>query len=317
MRVFVITGCAGFIGSTLTDLLISRNERIIGIDAFRDYYDPEIKRRNIKKASRSSAFSLLEGSISSKLTDLDAALSKTDSVVVYHLAAQAGVRKSWGSDFHIYTRDNIQETQTLLEWASKRNRLENFIYASSSSVYGIPVNLPMVEDSTVPVPHSPYGVTKLAAENLVRLYSSNMGIPSVSLRFFTVYGPRQRPDMAFNRFIRAGLNNKPVGIFSDGSQTRDFTFVNDIVNGLVLAASCTDGSVMNLGGGNRVTLLSAINTLSNLLDSPLQLDFLPSQNGDVPDTWASTDLARKKLGWTPETSLEEGLALEIDWLKSL
>ncbi len=317
MKVFVVTGCAGFIGSTLTDFLLSREERVIGIDAFRDYYNPEIKRRYIEKALESSAFSLLEGSISSKLSDLDAALSKTDSVVIYHLAAQAGVRKSWGRDFHIYTRDNVQATQILLEWASKRDNLENFIYASSSSVYGIPVNLPMVEDSTVPVPHSPYGVTKLAAENLVRLYSSNVGMPSVNLRFFTVYGPRQRPDMAFNRFIRAGLNNKPAGIFGDGSQTRDFTFVNDIVNGLVLAAGCKDGSVMNLGGGNRVTLLSAINTLSNLLDSPLQLDFLPSQNGDVPDTWASTDLAGTKLGWTPETSLEEGLALEIDWLKSL
>lgn len=317
LKQYLVTGCAGFIGSTLTDRLLETGSTVIGVDAFRDYYDTAVKRRNLAGALKNGNFTLMEKDLTENLTFLDDIIDSSSELVIYHLAAQAGVRKSWGNDFNIYTRDNVDATQSLLEWANNRGSVSNFVYASSSSVYGIPESLPMVEDVTVPVPHSPYGVTKLAGENLVRLYTANMGLPSVSLRFFTVYGPRQRPDMAFNRFIRAGLQEKPIGIFGTGEQTRDFTFVLDIVNGLILAENCTDGSVMNLGGGNRVTLLQAIKTLSGLMDKPLDLQFQNSKKGDVPDTWASTDLAREKLGWEPAISLEEGLSREIDWLKQL
>ncbi len=317
LKNYLVTGCAGFIGSTLTDRLLGTGARVIGIDAFRDYYDTSIKRRNLAGALTDSNFTLLEEDLTKDLSFLGNIIDPSSELVIYHLAAQAGVRKSWGREFFIYTRDNIEATQNLLEWAEKRGNVKNFVYASSSSVYGIPKVLPMVENKTVPVPHSPYGVTKLAGENLVRLYAANMGLPAVSLRFFTVYGPRQRPDMAFNRFIRAGLQGKPIGIFGTGEQTRDFTFVDDIVRGLILAENCTNGSVMNLGGGNRVTLLHAVSTLSKLMDSPLDLLFQESKKGDVPDTWASSDLAGKKLGWAPEFSLEEGLSREISWLKQL
>lgn len=316
MSHYLITGCAGFIGSSLTDRLLARGMKVTGVDAFRDYYDTSLKRSNVSAALSNDLFTLVEEDLSGDTAFLDRFIDPGEQLVIYHLAAQAGVRKSWGSDFAVYTRDNIEATQNLLEWALKRGGVSNFVYASSSSVYGIPAKLPMVEDTTVPIPHSPYGVTKLAAENLVRLYTANMGLPSVSLRFFTVYGPRQRPDMAFNRFITAGLQGEPIGVFGTGEQTRDFTYITDIVQGLLLAENSTGGLAMNLGGGNRVTLLQAIETLSNIMDDPLEISFSKGKKGDVPDTWASTDLARSELGWIPETPLEEGLKRELHWIKS-
>jgi nucleoside-diphosphate-sugar epimerase len=314
MTKYLVTGCAGFIGSTLTDKLLSEGARVIGVDVFRDYYDVNIKRRNIASAQANPLFTLLEKDLCGNLDFLDSYFGSSDEPVVYHLAAQAGVRKSWGSDFNIYTRDNIDATQNLLEWAHSHGSVRNFVYASSSSVYGIPEKLPMIEDQTVPIPHSPYGVTKLAAENLVRLYTANMGLPSVSLRFFTVYGPRQRPDMAFNRFIRTALDEKPIGVFGTGLQTRDFTFVDDIVNGLRLSEKSVDGLAMNLGGGNRVSLLYAIETLSAVMGRNIRIQFARSENGDVPDTWASTELAASVLKWKPCVSLSEGLTREVNWL---
>lgn len=316
MKHYLVTGCAGFIGSSLTDTLLAAGMKVTGVDAFRDYYDTSIKRDNISAALDHELFTLIERDLSGDISFLDSFIDPGDQLVIYHLAAQAGVRKSWGSDFTVYTRDNIEATQNLLEWALKRGGVSNFVYASSSSVYGIPEKLPMVEDTTVPIPHSPYGVTKLAAENLVRLYTANMGLPSVSLRFFTVYGPRQRPDMAFNRFITAGLQGEPIGVFGTGEQTRDFTYIADIVHGLLLAENSTGGLAMNLGGGNRVTLLQAIETLSSVMGNPLEISFSKGKKGDVPDTWASTDLARSELGWIPETPLEEGLKRELHWIKS-
>ena len=317
MKKYLVTGCAGFIGSSLTDKLLSEGASVTGVDIFRDYYDVSIKRNNISGALKNPNFTLIEKDLSGSLDFLESAFENNDEIVIYHLAAQAGVRKSWGNDFRIYTRDNIDATQNLLEWARKRTNFKNFVYASSSSIYGIPEKLPMVEDSTVPIPHSPYGVTKLAAENLARLYSANMGLPTASLRFFTVYGPRQRPDMAFNRFIKAALNNKPIGVFGTGEQTRDFTFISDIVNGLRLAENSTKGLAMNLGGGNRVTLLHTIETLSKVMNREIQIDFSESKLGDVPDTWASSELAFKELGWKPVISLEDGLAKEAHWLSSI
>lgn len=317
MKHYLVTGAAGFIGSSLSDALLARGERVTGVDAFRDYYDTAIKRKNIAGAAGSPAFSLLENDLSGSLDFLNGSIPQHDDLVIYHLAAQAGVRKSWGTDFRVYTRDNIDSTQNLLEWACRRGRMINFIYASSSSVYGIPAKLPMVEDETVPLPFSPYGVTKLAGENLVRLYTANRGLPSVSLRFFTVYGPRQRPDMAFNRFIRAALRGEAIDVYGTGTQTRDFTYIDDTVRGLLLAEGSTGGLVMNLGGGNRVSLLEAIETLSEAMGRKIPINFLHSKMGDVPDTWASTDLITGELGWSPDTPLKYGLEQEYLWIKSV
>jgi len=314
LKKYLVTGCAGFIGSTLTDKLLSEGFSVVGVDVFRDYYDVNTKRRNIASALANPLFTLLENDLCGNLDFLSSFFCSSDEYVLYHLAAQAGVRKSWGSDFNIYTRDNIDATQNLLEWVYSRGGVKNFIYASSSSVYGIPLNLPMIEDQTVPIPHSPYGVTKLAAENLVRLYTANMGVPSVSLRFFTVYGPRQRPDMAFNRFIRTALDEKPIEVFGTGLQTRDFTFVDDIVSGLRLAENSAQGLVMNLGGGNQVSLLHSIETLSSVMGRKISVQFSRSKKGDVPDTWASTELAASVLGWKPTVSLFDGLSREVHWL---
>ncbi len=316
MKKYLVTGCAGFIGSTLTDRLLKQGESVIGVDIFRDYYDVNVKRQNISGALENSNFTLVEKDLSTDLSFLDNFIDPSDELVIYHLAAQAGVRKSWGSDFRIYTRDNIDATQNLLEWAHSRGSIKNFVYASSSSIYGVPAILPMTEDKTVPIPYSPYGVTKLAAENLVRLYTANMGLPTASLRFFTVYGPRQRPDMAFNRFIRAASEKRPIGIFGNGGQTRDFTFIDDIVHGLRLAENSTKGLAMNLGGGNRVTLLHTIETLAKVMGQEIEIEFSESKLGDVPDTWASAELAFKEMGWKPSISLEEGLKQEVNWLFS-
>lgn len=317
MKHYLVTGAAGFIGSSLSDALLARGDRVTGVDAFRDYYDTGIKRKNIAVAAGSASFTLLEEDLSGPLDFLNRSIPEQDDLVIYHLAAQAGVRKSWGTDFRVYTRDNIDSTQNLLEWACRRGRVFNFIYASSSSVYGVPERLPMVEDETVPLPYSPYGVTKLAGENLVRLYTANRGLPSVSLRFFTVYGPRQRPDMAFNRFIRAAIRGEAIDVYGDGSQTRDFTCIDDTVRGLLLAEGSTGGLVMNLGGGNRVTLLEAIETLSEAMGRKIPINFLQSKMGDVPDTWASTDLITRELGWSPDTPLKDGLEREYLWIKSI
>ncbi len=317
MKKYLVTGCAGFIGSTLTDKLLKQGESVVGVDVFRDYYDVNIKRHNISGALKNSNFTLIEKDLSTDLDFLNEFLNPSDELVIYHLAAQAGVRKSWGSDFRIYTKDNIDVTQNLLEWAHTRGSIKNFVYASSSSIYGVPKVLPMTEDKTVPIPYSPYGVTKLAAENLVRLYTANMGLPTASLRFFTVYGPRQRPDMAFNRFIQAAFKNQPIGVFGNGGQTRDFTFIDDIVEGLRLAENSTKGIAMNLGGGNRVTLLHTIQTLGKVMEQEIKIEFSESKLGDVPDTWASAELAFKELGWKPSISLEEGLKREVNWLRSL
>jgi UDP-glucose 4-epimerase len=309
---YLVTGAAGFIGSHLARQLLSEGKDVAAVDCFRDYYEPELKRANIADLLKNSSFKLFEEDLSGKDRSwLDRAVDSSEEIIIYHLAAQAGVRKSWGEEFLQYTTDNIIATQNLLEWSMKRGNIKNFIYASSSSVYGRVTDLPMVEDRTIPMPDSPYGVTKLAAENLVRLYTRNHGLPSVSLRFFTVYGPGQRPDMAFSIFIKAIREERPLRIFGDGSQTRDFTYVGDVVRGLRLSEECTDGRVMNLGGGNTLPLLEAIGVLEEAVGKKAELEFLPVQHGDVRDTFASTELLSKTTGWKPSTPLLEGLRCQI------
>lgn len=308
----LVTGAAGFIGSTLADALTERGVDVIGLDCFTDYYPREIKERNLAALRARSTFTFVEDQL--QTVPLDRML---DGVThVYHLAAQAGVRKSWGRDFLTYTTHNVDATQRLLE-AVKDRTLERFVYASSSSVYGDAVAIPMREDAMVQ-PVSPYGVTKLAAEHLCHLYAINYGVPTVSLRFFTVYGPRQRPDMGFHRFIRAALTDQPITLFGDGEQTRDFTFVGDIVAALMAAGERgRPGTAYNIGGGSRVSINEVLTIIQRITGRTLDIRREPTQKGDMRDTFADTSRAKTDLGFVPSTSLEQGLQAEAEWLSAL
>jgi UDP-glucose 4-epimerase len=300
----LVTGCAGFIGSSLTDQLLRNGYEVTGIDCFTDYYSREIKEANISSAIRSENFAFIEKDI----LDIDR-FPKVD--LVFHQAAQAGVRASWGKSFEIYTRNNIEVTQCLLEWY-KDKPLSKFVYASSSSVYG---NAPLpMHVETRPQPISPYGVTKLAAEHLCFLYSKNFGVPTISLRYFTVYGPRQRPDMAINKFVNAVLNEKEINVYGDGSQTRDFTYISDIVLGNLLAAEYEEsGEVFNLGGGSRISVKELIGEIERNCRKPAKIKFIDRQKGDAADTLADIRYTQSALGWSPTISIKEGIKKYIEW----
>lgn len=315
----VVTGCAGFIGSTLTDRLLAQGWDVVGIDSFEDYYARDLKERNLSAARGNAGFSLVEADLielASKAGAPEGGGLLSEIVAsadhVYHLAAQPGVRGSWGNSFDAYVRNNVLATQMLLECA-KDTGVRSFVSASSSSVYGDTTKLPMDEAAECR-PFSPYGVTKLASEHLARLYARNFGIPTVSLRFFTVYGPRQRPDMAFNKFIRAALEDRPIEVYGDGSQTRDFTFVSDIVDGIVAAPQAPAGSVLNLGGGSRISLAGALDVLGSVMGREIRVRRSGVQAGDVSDTWAAVDRARDLIGFEPQVGLATGLAAELAWL---
>lgn len=308
----LVTGAAGFIGSSLAETLIEAGDTVIGIDSFLDYYDRSLKEKNIDALRKHERFELVESSIQ----DIDAGelLRRCDRV--FHLAAQAGVRASWGTEFSIYTTNNILATQRLLE-AALESDIGAFVFASSSSVYGDSAALPMRED--VPLhPVSPYGVSKLAAEKLVELYQVNHGLRTASLRYFTVYGPRQRPDMAFHRLLKAARTGEAFPMFGDGRQTRDFTFVRDAVSATIAAAERGQpGSVYNIGGGSRVSMLDVIDTIQSITGKTLRIDFLEKQKGDMRDTYADTSAAQRDLGYAPAISLHEGLEREWEWIQSL
>ena len=308
----LVTGVAGFIGSTLAERLVADGADVVGIDCFTDYYPRAIKERNLEGLRRQSSFQFVESSIAS--ADLGRLISGRTHV--FHLAAQAGVRKSWGRDFSTYTTNNIEATQLLLE-ALVGSGIERVVYASSSSVYGDAAAIPMREDA-LPQPVSPYGVTKLSAEQLCHLYFVNHGIPTVSLRYFTVYGPRQRPDMGFNRFLTAALRDQPITVFGDGEQTRDFTFVTDAVAATAAAATRgTPGRVYNIGGGSRVSVNEVLEIIGRVTGKRLQLVVDPVQKGDMRHTYADTSLARAELGYRPAVGLEQGLAAEFRWLSEV
>jgi UDP-glucose 4-epimerase len=244
-------------------------------------------------------------------TDLEPLLAGVTHV--FHLAAQAGVRKSWGRDFDVYTRNNVEATQRLLE-ALVGTPIQKYVYASSSSVYGDDVALPMREDAYLQ-PLSPYGVSKLAAEHLGHLYWANHGVPVVSLRYFTVYGPRQRPDMGFQRFLTAVRDGKPITVYGDGEQTRDFTFVGDIVAANMAAAERgRAGSVYNIGGGSRVTLNHVLELIGKVTGKKVAIQREPDQKGDMRHTYADTSAARRDLGFSPTVTLENGLSQQYQWL---
>jgi UDP-glucose 4-epimerase len=307
----VVTGAAGFIGSHLSTALLDRGFEVLGVDCFTDYYPRPIKEANLEVNRARKGFSFLE--VRLQQADLPALLD--GATHVFHLAAQAGVRKSWGSDFRMYTSNNVDASQQLLEACVDRP-LHRFVYASSSSLYGDNVPIPMREDA-LPQPVSPYGVTKLAAEQLCHLYHVNYGVPTTSLRYFTVYGPRQRPDMAFNRFIRASLEGRPVTLYGDGEQTRDFTFVADAVAATMAAGDRgVPGRAYNVGGGSRVSMNQVVDIIGRVAGRPLEVRREPAQKGDMRDTYADTTLARADLGFAPSVTLEQGIEAEYRWLSS-
>jgi nucleoside-diphosphate-sugar epimerase len=305
----VVTGAAGFIGSHLAGRLLADGWQVTGVDCFTDYYARSLKEQNLSPFGEHPRFSFLEADLLT--ADLASLLAGVD--VVFHQAAQAGVRASWGADFAIYTRNNVLATQRLLE-AVKGSGLHRFVYASSGSVYGDVEALPITED-TLPQPVSPYGVTKLAGEHLCHLYYTNLGVPAIVLRYFTVYGPRQRPDMAFNKLIRAMLRDEPFPLYGDGEQTRDFTFVGDVVEANVLAVDGPPGAVLNVAGGSRVTVNQVIATLEELMGRPAKVDRQERRVGDQRHTWADTSAAREILGFVPRVQLRDGLASEVAWLQ--
>jgi len=304
----LVTGAAGFIGSTLAERLLQDDVDVLGVDSFTDYYPRAMKERNVARLA-SPRFRFVEA----RLQDADLPGLLADRSHVFHLAAQAGVRKSWGRDFAVYVTNNIEATQRLLE-ACVGRPIERFVYASSSSVYGDNVTIPMREDA-LPQPVSPYGVTKLAAEQLCYLYFVNHAVPTVSLRYFTVYGPRQRPDMGFYKFLRAVLKNEAIPLFGDGEQTRDFTFVADAVTATVRAATRgVPGRVYNIGGGSRVSINQVLDLIGRVAGRRPIVSAAGVQKGDMRHTYADTSLARADLEFVPTVGLEEGLAAEYRWL---
>ncbi|MBS1818924.1 MAG: NAD-dependent epimerase/dehydratase family protein [Acidobacteria bacterium] len=308
----LITGVAGFIGSTLAERLVRGGHDVVGIDCFTDYYPREYKERNLAFLRTAPNFRFIEA----RVQDVDLRAVLSDRTHVFHQAAQAGVRKSWGRDFDIYTTNNIEATQRLLE-ACVGSPIERLVYASSSSVYGDLVQMPMREDA-LPQPVSPYGVTKLAAEQLCYLYFVNYGVPTVSLRYFTVYGPRQRPDMGFHKFLRATIQGQPIAVYGDGEQTRDFTYIEDIVDANIAAAERgVAGRVYNIGGGSRVSLNHVLEIIGRVAGKAPIIAREPAQKGDMRHTYADTELARRDLAFRPAFDLERGLAAEYQWLASI
>jgi len=312
----VVTGVAGFIGSHLSQYLLQQGFSVIGLDSFHDYYPRWIKEDNLKTIRPYQRFTLIEGDLLSKsfLISLKKAEVLKDVQYFFHLAAIPGVRRSWNR-FQSYVEDNILVTQRLLDFI-KDFPIKKFIFASSSSVYGNSDCLPLKEDSKL-IPLSLYGITKLTGEHLCQVYWQNYSVPTVSLRYFTVYGPRQRPDMAFHRFIKAILNDHQIEIFGSGKQTRDFTFISDIVRGTVLATNAPSGEIFNLGGGTRIILTEAVELIRKIIGKEINITWISAQKGDVNDTWADIDKAIKILGYQPEVSLEDGLKEEISWLRQI
>jgi nucleoside-diphosphate-sugar epimerase len=308
----LITGVAGFIGSHLAEKLLELGHEVVGFDKFLDNYPRSFKEANLAALKKQPRFIFHEGDLLT--VDLPAALRGVQ--YVFHLAGQPGVRSSWGSEFSRYSENNIMLTQRLLE-AAKEAKLTKFVYASTSSVYGDTGDLPMRE-SSLTRPVSPYGVTKLAAEHLCYLYCKAFNVPTTSLRFFTVYGPRQRSDMFFHIFLRGLLRGEKITLFDDGEQTRDFTFCSDIVDGMVGAAFYPGvGEVFNLGGGSEVSLLNAIALAENIAGKKANLIRHDRQKGDVRHTSASIEAASKKLGYAPRVGLEEGLVRQWQWVQTL
>lgn len=308
MSVYVVTGCAGFIGSHLSEALLSDGHRVIGVDAFRDYYDTNLKRDNLHNIRAHKNFCLLDCDLAE--CDVDEIVSSCEGI--FHLAAQPGVRGSWGSSFDIYSRDNVLVSQRVFDAAAKRG--VRVVFASSSSVYGNAERYPTPEEQT-PSPMSPYGVTKLCCEELAATYKRSFDLDYVALRYFTVYGPRQRPDMACGRMLRALTEGAPFFLLGDGKQSRDVTFVGDAVSATRAAMDQSDPSpTYNVGGGSETSILALISLAERLVGRNLDVRRQKVAVGDVRRTGADTTRIRDELGWNPATNLQEGLRAHLDWM---
>jgi len=308
----LVTGAGGFIGSTLTARLLADGEKVIGVDALTDYYDVSLKRVNLARLE-SPQFTFIEDDLATMPLEQLGQVTR-----IFHLAGQPGVRKSWGTDFAAYTHANVTATQRLLEHARAVAGLERFVYASSSSVYGNAERFPTTE-LDLPNPMSPYGVTKLAGEHLCRAYASAFGLPTVSLRFFSVYGPRQRPDMAFTRFLTAAAVGTPIDLYGTGGQVRDFTFVDDVVSAIVAAGatSTAPGSVFNVAGGSSASVNDALQLIAAITGREVLINRFDTIAGDVNRTGGDTTAIRDQLGWHPTTELEAGLRKHWDWVTEM
>ena len=305
----IVTGVCGFIGSQLAERLLASGWEITGLDCFTEFYDRGLKERNLALVQGTPGFSFIEADVVE--ADLEGLMSGVD--IVFHEAAQAGVRTSWGRDFDHYTRNNVLATQRIME-AAVQSRVRKVVMASSSSVYGDSTDLPLSEASPAR-PVSPYGVTKLAGEHLAYLYFKNYGLETVGLRYFTVYGPRQRPDMAFNRFIRWGMSGRKIEIYGDGHQSRDFTYVGDAVAATVAAAENGRPGVYNIGGGSRISIRQALAAIEGVLGRSLDIEYQEVVKGDVRHTAADTSKAQRDFGYSPTVDFETGIRAEIEWLR--
>lgn len=305
----LVTGAAGFIGSHTARTLLEQGHEVVGVDCFTRTYDLALKQANVAQLKEHDKFHLVRGDLAEM--DLNGPLEGVE--VVFHMAAQAGVRSSWGKEFELYLHHNVLSTQRLLE-ACRKTRPRRLVYASSSSVYGDQSNYPSSEEA-LPRPISPYGVTKLAAEHLCVLYWKSYEVPSVSLRYFTVYGPGQRPDMAFHRFLKAIWNKTALTIYGDGSQSRDFTYVSDIVDANLRAVEAGQpGKVYNIGGGARATLREVLGVLEEVTGEAPLVSWESPEMGDVRHTMADLTLAKQELGYQPRVGLREGLARQWAWM---
>lgn len=308
----LVTGAAGFIGSHLSEALVARGDTVIGIDSFDPYYDPEIKRRNLAGLLAGERFTLIEGDINDPRSLSAAFAAGIDRVV--HLAAKAGVRPSIAQPLD-YARANVEGTAAVLE-AARRHGVSRFVFGSSSSVYGAANEVPFSEDQRIDRPISPYAATKVAGEALCHAWHHLYGLPIVVLRFFTVYGPRQRPDLAINKFVRLLDGGEPIPQFGDGSSSRDYTFVGDIVRGIIAAAdSDLDFEIINLGGSSPIRLDELIAAVGAAVGVEPVVEVLPDQPGDVPRTYASVAKAQCLLGWEPRVPLAEGLRAFVAWYR--
>ena len=314
----LVTGCAGFIGSWVVEKLLGEGHEVICVDCFTRYYSVRLKEFNVRGFVSHPRFRLFRFDLSSaSMGELVRLVSRVDCVI--HEAAQPGVRSSWGEGFEEYVRHNVLATQRLLEACVRAGGVGRFVYASSSSVYGNPVSMLVSEDHPTR-PYSPYGVTKLAGEKLCLAYHDNYGLPVVILRYFTVYGPRQRPDMAFHRFIKSMLRGEKIYVYGDGRQMRDFTYVEDVVEATIAACESGDevvGEVINVGSGSPVSIIDSIRVIADIVGVEPEIVFVERKKGDVRATYADIGKARKLLGWKPKTKLREGLEKEVEWLKRL
>ncbi|WP_147105669.1 NAD-dependent epimerase/dehydratase family protein [Nesterenkonia populi] len=306
----LVTGAAGFVGSHLSRRLVNDGHEVVGIDSISDYYDTQHKVRNLQRVIDHERFTFIEEDLGS--LPLIPLLEDVDWV--FHQAGQPGVRNSWGEDFGNYIQANIQVTQRLLEAARHSPTISRMVYASSSSVYG-DAEVHPTDEAVLPRPRSPYGVTKLAAEHLWSLYGTQFNLPTVSLRYFTVYGPGQRPDMAFTRFSRAILSGQPIHVYGDGTQVRDFTYIDDVVEANILVAEqgLEPGIVMNVAGGGFTSVNETLQLLSEAAGREPHIIYAEKVAGDVKRTGGDGSLLRKITGWVPKTSLQEGLEAQLRW----